>query len=264
MSDLKIPNRPSHDEPQPTGKEGVDFRLLPIDKTFAQTCLAFGLPYIAYVGLGSLLQGYIPIEIVSALKLGIVAALLWYFRKFYRWGPGLNLSQMGIAIGASIVATAIWILAVRFSLALPFWKGHLIASQTTVFSTSYWVLRAIASTLLVPLFEELFLRAYLGEFLFQVPEGAGSFTSRLGQRWDHFPEPLSGPPLSKLSVIGSTLCFTLGHDVASWAAAALYFLFTYWVYAKTRSFRVCIVIHAITNLSIALLVWARPEMHFLW
>lgn len=240
------------------------YSLLPMDKTFGQLFLPFALPYFAYVALGSLPSRLLPAEAAGSLRLLLVAALLWTFRKQYRLGPPLTPRLVLVAAGAGIAATAIWILALRFSLALPFWRSHLGETPASGSSLFLWGLRALSSGLLVPFFEELFCRAYLGEFFHQVPEGAGSLTSRLGQRWDHYPEPIPGPPLSAFSIAGSTVFFTLGHDLAAWAAAILYFLFTSWIYARTRSFRVCIIIHAIANASIALLVLLVPDMRFLW
>jgi hypothetical protein len=241
-----------------------DCRLLPMDRTFGQILVPFALPYFAYVGLGALHTRFVPPEAVGILRFLLVAAILWLFRKQYRFGPALTPRLVLIALGAGLAATAVWVLALRFSLALPFWRSHLVESPASGASQLTWLLRAASSTLLVPIFEELFCRAYLGEFFHQVPQGAGSFTSRLAQRWDHYPEPIPGPPLSVLSVAGCTLLFALGHDVSAWAAAILYFLFTTWVYARTKSFRVCVIIHAVANLAIALMVLRLPDMRFLW
>jgi len=242
----------------------VDYRLLPMDKTFGQLLVPFALPYFTYVALGALPPRFIPAEVAGSLRLVLVAALLWIFRRQYRLGPPLTPRLLFIAVGAGLAATAIWILALRFSLALPFWRDHLDEAPASGSTRFPWSLRAAGSVLLVPLFEELFCRAYLGEYFHQVPEGAGSFTSRLAQRWDHYPEPPPTPPLSALSIFGCTAVFTLGHDLSSWVAASLYFLFTTWIYARTRSFGVCMIIHAIANLSIALLVLWAPDMRFLW
>jgi uncharacterized protein len=247
-----------------TSEQIEDYGLLPHDKTFSQLFLPFALPYFAYVGLGVIPHSLVSIEILGMLRFLFVAVLIWFYRKQYRFGPRLTSRQIGIALVAGMVATFIWVLTLRFSLALPFWRNHLVESPLTVLTPFQWFLRAASSTLLVPIFEELFCRAYFGAFLNRVPEGKGSFSSRLALKLDYYPEPMLGPPLSKLSILGTTLIFTLGHDLSSWMAAILYFLFTTWVYAKTRSFRICILMHGIANFSIALLVLLWPVMHFLW
>jgi hypothetical protein len=81
---------------------------------------------------------------------------------------------------------------------------------------------------------------------------------------DAHPKALGAPPLSASSVIGSTLFFTLGHDVSAWIPAALYFALTTWLYARTRSFRLCVLVHALTNLAIAVALLRHSEMRFLW
>jgi uncharacterized protein len=242
----------------------LDYNLLPKDKTFGQLIFPYALPYFAYVGIGGLLSGLMPIEVVGALKILVVSALLWIFRKEYHLGPNLTARQIPIAIGAGVIATLLWIVALRFSLALPFWKSQLAVSDTLAPSHWQWILRAIGSILLVPIFEELLCRAYLGEYFFNVPKGRGGFSTRLGQVLDLFPQALIKPPLSALAILGPTLFFTVGHNLSAWPAAILYFLFTSWVYQKTRSFRICIIIHAFANLSIALLVLWLPDMRYLW
>jgi membrane protease YdiL (CAAX protease family) len=247
-----------------SGSPFADYSLLPKDKTFGQLFPAFALPYFAYVGLGALPHRLVAAEVSGSLRLLAVAALLWMFRGRYRLGPPLTARLLCIALGDGLAATALWILVLRFSLALPWWRGYLTDSQASAPAPLLWCLHAAGSILLVPIFEELFCRAYLSELLYRLPGANGGFSARVAQRWDHFPEPIPGPPLSALSVLGSAGFFALGHDPSAWAAAALYFLFTTWVYAKTRSFRVCVLIHAVANLVIAVLVWWRPEMRFLW
>ena len=201
------------------------------------------------------------------IRLVVVAGLLWHFRKSYRLGPGLTPGQCFTALAASVAALAIWVLAYRFSLALPWWRAHLYPADAARPELIPWLLRAAGSTLLVPFFEELFCRAYLGEFLFGLSKdrsGPGGISARLGKRMDEKPMPLPAPPLSGYAVAGSAVLFSLGHDASAWIPAMLYFLFTSWVYFKTRSFRICVLMHGLVNLAIAGLVFAFPDLRFLW
>jgi membrane protease YdiL (CAAX protease family) len=120
------------------------------------------------------------------------------------------------------------------------------------------------SVLLVPVFEELFCRGYVGELLHGMPPVPGGFSARLGMRMDERPAPLSQPPLDRRAVYGSALIFVLGHPLAAWPAALAYFALTTLLYRKTRSFRACVLAHACVNLGIALLVMEVPGMRFLW
>ena len=220
------------------------------------------------MGLGSVPPSLLSPEAAGALRFAVVAALLWSCRKQYRFGPrpGPRRLPMGllIAVAAAAAAFSLWVVSYRFSLALPWWRPHLAAAESARPSTAYWILRTLNSGLLVPVFEELFCRAYLSELFIGASAGAGGFFRGLGLRMDAFPRPLAAPPLSAASVIGATAVFTLGHDISAWIPAALYFGFTTWLYARTRSFRLCIAVHALTNLAIAGVVWRHPEMRFLW
>jgi membrane protease YdiL (CAAX protease family) len=250
-----------------TAAGGADYSLLPADRSFAQALPAFLLPYAAYVVLGSIAPGLMGPAAAGFVRLAIVAGLLWMFRKSYRLGPKPAPRLYLIAAAASVAALVIWVLAYRFSLALPWWRARLYPGYAAHPDLVPWLMRAAGSTLLVPFFEEFFCRAYLGELLFGLSKdrsGPGGISARLGRRFDGKPVPLSTPPLSAYAVIGSAVLFSLGHDASEWIPAMLYFLFTSWIYLKTRSFRVCILVHALVNLAIAGLVFAFPDLHYLW
>lgn len=244
--------------------ETADFSLLPKEETFSGLLLPFLLPYAAYVGLGAMPGGILSPEALGLARFLIVAALLWHFRKQYRFGTRLTPRLLVISAVGAVAALVLWVVSYRLSLALPWWRAHLAAAEAARPSMAYWAGRAVNSALLVPLFEELFCRAYLTELLFGVPKGPGGFTSRLGRRIDEYPVPLPAPALSFFSIAAVTALFALGHDMSAWIPAVLYFGFTSWIYAKTRSFLVCVLIHGLVNLAIALLVLFRPEMRFLW
>lgn len=242
----------------------VEYSLLPEDRSFASLLPAFLFPYIAYVGLGSLPADLIGTDEAGLLRFGVVALLLTLFRKHYRFGAALTPRLILIALAASLGSFALWVASYRLSLALPWWHARLAGAESARPSSVYWVFRAVNSVLLVPVFEELFCRAYLSELFRELPRDAGGFFGSLSRRMDARPTALAAPPLSAASVIGSTLLFTLGHDVSAWIPAALYFAFTTWLYARTRSFALCVLVHALTNLAIAGAVLQGAAMQFLW
>jgi hypothetical protein len=242
----------------------ADYSLLPRDRSFGQSLAPFLLPYAAYVGLGALPASLLAPEASGPLRFLAVAALLFAFRKRYRFGPPLTARQVWMSLLGALAALALWILSLRFCLALSWWHARLAVAEAAPLATGYWVGRAVNSALLVPVFEELFCRAWLMELFQGLPRGPGGFSARLGARLDDHPGPLAAPPLSAASVLGATLLFSLGHEAAAWLPAALYFLFTTWLYRKTASFRVCIAVHGLVNLALAVLVAWRPEMRFLW
>ena len=139
------------------------------------------------------------------------------------------------------------------------------AGDPGVFSPLYFFLRLVNSVVLVAVFEELFMRVYVMGWLHQA--GAqrrerglvGSILDTLEQ----YPEPMSTLPLSTFAVVGTTLVFTAGYQAYEYPSAILYFLFTTWLYQKSGSLWVCILIHGLTNLSIALMA-KYAGMAWLW
>ena len=243
---------------------GTDYGLLPRERSFSQSLPAFLFPYVAYVALASLPQRFLSPLLSDCLRFAVVAALLWAFRRSYRFGPRLRPGQIAIACAAAPAALAVWVVSYRLSLALPWWQSHLASAAAAKPSDAYFVLRTLNSVFLVPIFEELFCRAWLGELLFGLPASPGGFSARLGHRMDDHPVALANPPLSRLSAWGCALVFTIGHNASAWIPAMIYFAGTTWIYRRTRSFRMCMLIHGLVNLGIAGLVWALPELRFLW
>lgn len=266
----RLPGGPGESLGRPPGDvQARDFSLLPADRAFRDLLPAFVLPYLAYVALGGLLPGLLGPDLTQAVRLLVVGGLLLSFRRTYAFGPVLKPSHYLIALGGAAAATALWMAVLRLDLSLPFWRDRLEQGNAAEFSLLYWVLRTLNSVLLVPIFEELFCRVFVQE-LAQSPSsgtastGAAAVAKGRTALLDRHPSPLALPPFSARAIGIATLVFTIGHDMPSWLPATLYFLLTTALYAYTRSLRVCILIHALTNLTIAALVWLRPDMRFLW
>lgn len=236
-----------------------DFSLLPKDRTFRDLLLPFALPYLAYVALGGLLPGLIGPDLTQIARFLAVGGILLRFRKSYAFGPSLTASQVLLAAAAAVAATALWVAMLRLDLALPFWREKLETANAAEFSLLYAVFRTLNSVLLVPVLEEIFVRVYVQEAaLAPTPDAAGT-------GWpDRRPRPLAAPPLSVRAVAVAAALFALGHDLPSMLPAAAYFLLTTAVYARTRSFRSVMLVHALTNLALAILVNTRPDLRFLW
>jgi hypothetical protein len=243
-----------------------DYGLLPRDRSFAQSLPAFLLPYLAYVALASFPHRFLPPAAAEALRFAVVGAIMIVFRRSYRLGPRLTVRQALAAAALAPAALALWVLLYRLTLALPLpaWRAHLAAAAAAEPDLAYRLLRTLNSVLLVPVFEELFCRAYLGELLTGLPTGTGGFTARLGHRMDDHPVPLDAPPAGRRAARGCALAFTLGHSLAAWPAAAGYFALTTWFYRRTGSFRACVLIHGLVNFGVAGLVATGPALRFLW
>jgi hypothetical protein len=254
---------------------GIDYSLLPRDRTFAQLLWPFVAPYLLYVAMGVVPQE----EIRSILRLLEVGAVLFIFRRQYRFGPALRAAHWAWLLGGAAAATALWALSLRLCLEFPWWRGRFALAEAAHFSPLYIALRGFNSALLVPIFEELLCRVYLPELIqagragkkrlpvADLSPGAGPSPSPgpSPRDWlDASPRPLDKPPLTAAAFLGATAFFAFGHDGPAFLPAILYFGFTGWIYARTRSFRVVVGIHGLVNLAIAVGAAWKPELRFLW
>lgn len=238
-------------------------QLLSGDRSFYGLLLPFFAPYLIYVALSSIPETIVPVETAQGIKMLATGAALLYFRKSYRFGSLKPLHGL-IAILALPVALAVWI-GPFYALKMFGITDVITAVGLQPFSLlSFW-LRVINSTVLVAVFEELFMRVYVMGWFYQagLQRQAKGLIGSISDTLDQHPAPLATLPLSTFSVVGTTLAFTAGHQTHEYLSAVLYFLFTTWLYKKSGSLWVCIIIHGLTNLAIAILA-RYGEMGWLW
>lgn len=190
------------------------------------------------------------------IKLIAVSISMTFFMKWYRFG-NLKWKNVGASLFASPVALILWVLPLMYI------KGQ--SDGENSYSAAYFVLRTINSTFLVAIFEELLIRVYLMEWFYQagIQVKEKGWLNSVLDTFDRKPTELPIVPLSKFSLLLVTALFTVGHTTSEWVSSVLYFSFTNFLYKKTGSMWVCIFIHGITNLSIALLV-KFGGMSYLW
>jgi hypothetical protein len=242
------------------------FGLLPRDRPFAASLPAFLFPYLAYVALAAWPHRFLPAAAAEALRFAVVALLMAAYRRAYRLGPPLSVRQAAAAALLAPAALGLWLFLYRLVLALPLpaFRTQLDLAAAAAPGAAYVILRTLNSVLLVPLFEELFCRAYVGELLAGLKRGPGGFSARLALRMEETPAPLPEPPARGAAARGSAVVFALGHGIAAWPAALAYFAVTTAFYRRTRSFRACVLVHGLVNLGIAGLAQLGPGMRFLW
>ena len=238
-------------------------QLLPEDKSYQRLLWPYVTPYIVYVVLSSIPETVLSTEMAQGMKLLATGGALWYFRKTYRFGS-LKPRHGLIALLALPVALAVWI--------GPFY-GLTTLGLTDVITTverqsvSFlgFCLRLVNSVLLVAIFEELLMRVYVMQWFYQagLQRQAKGLLGSIADTLDQLPAPVAALPLSVFSVVGTTIVFAGGHRTHEYLSAVLYFLFTTWLYKKTGSLWVCIVVHGLTNLAIALLA-QYGGMGWLW
>ncbi|MFO7715098.1 CPBP family intramembrane glutamic endopeptidase [Desulfosarcina sp.] len=237
----------------PAALETNAVQLLPADRTLNDLLWPYVTPYLIFVGIASLPETILPVEMGQALKLAATAAALLFFGKTYRFGAFKPI-HAAIALLGLPVALFCWIAPFYLIAALGITDVMAAAGGKTVASFPFF-LRLFNSVVLVAIFEELFVRVYVMGWLYQAGPQCqekgllGSIVHTL----DEYPGPLAALPLSTFSVVGATLVFTAGHRAHEYLSAIVYFLFTTWLYKKSGSLWVCIIIHGLTNLAIALL-----------
>ncbi|MCL1981230.1 MAG: CPBP family glutamic-type intramembrane protease [Proteobacteria bacterium] len=225
--------------------------------TNRQLLLPYALPYLAYVGIASLLSDVLAPHINYLFRLVIVPLLLVWAWRWYCPLTGPRSVWGSIATGTlvGLAGLLLWI-----ALLAPFVHSD-GASPWTVQS---FLLRLLSAGLVVPLFEELMMRGFAFRLAFQWDQAR-----RTGQ-----PNPLqvaldhrsinevAPGSWSWPAIILSTLAFTAGHTMAEWPAAVAYGLLMAWLLIRRQDLIACITAHAVTNISLALLVYSTDSWHF--
>ena len=181
---------------------------------------------------------------IYPLQTLLCAALLIYFRRSYEFQPPRGLIFTG---AIALLVLALWIAPQQFFHYPPRLVGF--NPDTVAYSPAlYWttvLLRFVRLTIVVPIVEEIFWRAFLLRYLI-----AERFTS------------VPFGTFSSLSFAVVTLAFCISHSRPDWPAAlltgALYNLVAY----RTKSLRSCILAHALTNLGLGLWIMATKQWGF--
>lgn len=232
-------------------------------KHFQALLLPYLGPYLVYVTLSSIPGTLLSMDMAQALKLLATGVVLLWFRKNYRFGP-LKPFHGLIALMALPVALLCWI-GPFYLLSAAGITDVMAVGEKDTFSSMYFCLRMVNSVVLVAIFEELFMRVYVMGWLHQagVQRQEKGLVGSILDTLEQCPAPLTSLPLSTFAVVGTTLIFAAGHQAHEYPSAILYFLFTTWLYQKSGSLWVCILIHGLTNFSIALMV-RYAGMGWLW
>lgn len=212
--------------------------------------LPYCVPYFAYVGIALLSQDRIAVEIHYALKIIIVPLLLCWAWKWYIpiTGPRKISGSIIYGIVFGITGFVIWCL-----LMAPFTE-----LTETPWSTYGFVLRIFSAVLIVPVFEELFIRGYIFRVAFQWDLNRKNKTmmSALHETLDNHHINSVRPGAWNLMAIGiSTIAFTAGHLPAEWLAAAAYNILMCLLWIMRKDLLSCMVAHGTTNLILALYVY---------
>jgi membrane protease YdiL (CAAX protease family) len=219
--------------------------------------LPYGVPYFAYVAIASLSQDRISVEIHYILKIIIVPFLLYWAWKWYApiTGPKKISGSIIYGIIFGIAGFAVWCL-----LMIPF-----IEVTEKPWTNSSFFLRVFSASLIVPVFEEFFIRGYIFRVAFQwdVNRKKDNIVSPLNETLDnnHINDVTPGA-WSLMAIFVSTLAFTAGHLPIEWAAAAAYSILISILWIIRKDLLSCMVAHGTTNLTLALYVYFTGHWGF--
>ena len=125
--------------------------------------------------------------------------------------------------------------------------------------------KLFTASLIVPVFEELFIRGYILRFAFQwnVNRQNNKIDSPLNETLDHSSINDVKPGAWSLMAIGiSTIAFTAGHMPVQWLAAVAYSILISILWIIRKDLLSCMVAHGITNFTLALYVYFTGQWGF--
>jgi uncharacterized protein len=196
---------------------------------------AYIAPFLVYVGLmGIEHAANLPVQVFYPIRCGVSAAvLLLLSRPFLSWRPSRPLA--GIALG--IVVFLIWIGPDRLFGYRHFWlfENSLFGSTASSAppelraSREFRIVRALGSTLLVPILEELFWRGWLMRWL-------------IDSRFLKVPLGTYAPAAFWLTAV----LFASEHGPYWEVGLAAGVLYNWWM-VQTHNLADCILAHSVTN-----------------
>lgn len=219
--------------------------------------LPYGLPYFAYVGIASFSHDRIPVEANYILKILIVPALLYWAWKWYApiTGPKKILGSILYGIVFGMIGLGTWCL-----LMAPF-----IEVTGEPWANTGFLLRLFSASLIVPVFEELFIRGYIFRAALQWDFNRSNkrTVSALNQTLDNDSVNEVRPGAWSFAAIGiSTIAFAAGHMPIEWLAAVAYSILISILWIIRKDLLSCMVAHGTTNLALALYVYFTGHWGF--
>ena len=210
--------------------------------------LPYFAPYIAYVSIAFLFSG-MSAEWNDSLKIVVVTAVLvWAWRRYIPFtGPKSTLMSVVWGLLCGLLGTVLWIFMLS-----PF--GGI---DSDGWSKSAFYLRLIASSILVPIFEELLMRGYIFRIVYQHDRQRKKNKKKALDRvlHDQCINNFEPGAWSTRAILVSTVAFTLGHQIQEWPAAFLYGILMVFLLIKRKDLISCIVAHGTTNLALGLYVY---------
>jgi membrane protease YdiL (CAAX protease family) len=214
-------------------------------------------PYLAYVAAAALLTRFLSVEMSYVVRIVAVPGLLLWAWRWYvpLTGPRSPAVSAAVGVAAGLAGCALWVLLMR-----PF----VDPAGSEPWSPQGFFLRLFSATLIVPVFEELFVRGYLFRLALQWDRARRSgIRSPLLEALDRRRvDDVAPGEWTAWAVVLSTVAFALGHTVPEWPASIAYGLLMIGLWVERKDLLSCIVAHGTTNLALGLYVRATGGWGF--
>lgn len=205
------------------------------------------LPYGVYVTSAKLF-GRFGSQIDYSLRILLVTGCLFWAWKWYRDLFRSKDLFKSLAWGGvyGTVGFFVWVLLLY----------PVIDDQASPWKIDAFILRIVAATFLVPIFEEVLVRGYLFRTAYQYAE------RKRRKEADALANTLDLDSLDNVApgawnwfaVLFSSAAFTFGHSPEEWPAAFAYGMLVAGVWIHMKNLFSCIIAHATTNLLLGLFV----------
>ena len=206
------------------------------------------LPYAAYVVIASLFSSLAP-EWNYLIRILVVSITLYWAWRWYIpfCGPKNCVLSIITGILIGLIGTVLWV-----ALLLPF-----VEPSAKEWETQPFLARMIASTLLVPIFEELFMRVYVFRIAHQWYIERRKHQTRPFGKVFHEQSLNDFKPgeWSYFAIIFSTAAFAIGHQVIAWPTAILYGFLMSGLWIIRKDIMSCIIAHATTNFTLGIYIY---------
>lgn len=220
--------------------------------------LPYAAPFLGYVFIASALGDLLSTEVNYSLRIVVSTALLVWAWKWYMpiSGPKSIYFSTGVGVVVGVLGAVVWI-----ALLAPFAD----TSVNEPWSAGAFVLRLLAASLLVPVFEEILMRGFIFRLAWQWWEAKKQKESEPLQVAldDKSVNDVPGGAWSWVAVLVSSLVFASGHHFYEWPAAIAFGVLMAMLWIICRDLLSCIIAHGITNLALAVFV-LQSNRWYLW
>ena len=213
------------------------------------------LPYAAYVGIANLF-GFLEPSLNYAIRILVIPLILLWAWPWYApfRGPGNTAISVLVGVVFGIGGIMLWIVFM-----CPF-----VEPMESSWNVSSFLLRIAAASALVPVFEELLMRAFVFRLAHQWSVERKNNTENAFERVIHEKSVNNFKPgeWSFFAVFFSSAVFMMGHRLVEWPAAFVYgtVLSVLWIVRKDLVS--CIVAHATSNLALGIYVYSANRWEY--